>query len=349
MNSKKKVLNLICKLEKKHNLSKRKILYILENIDDDLRIILHKKARDICDFVYGREIYLRGLIEFSNYCTKGCMYCGINKFSNVKRYKLSFDEISNLINFGVDMGYKSFVLQSGEESSESSDLVSFIKNIKDKFKDIAITLSIGEKSYLYYENLKKAGVDRFLLRHETINKKVYKLLHGESIKNRIKSLYNLKKLKYQTGAGFIVGLPNLNLKDYVNDLIFLKKLNPEMIGIGPFIASQNTKLKDEKNGPVLLTLDLLALIRLLLPNTLLPATTAFATLDENGTIKALNAGCNVIMPNITPEAAAKCYNLYDNKRIDKTEDGKNLENLIKILKSNNFIPSFVRGDYKKII
>lgn len=346
MNSKEKVVKLIDKLEKKHSLSKKGLLYILENIDDDLRKYLHNKARSICDTIYGRKIYLRGLIEFGNYCIKECAYCGINKFSKIKRYKLSYDEIFNIISFGINLGYKSFVLQSGEEKKEDYDLVELVKKIKANFGNIALTMSIGEKSYSYYKDLKDAGVDRFLLRHETSNKKVYKILHNESSKKRIKALYNLKKIKYQTGAGFIVGLFNLKLKDYVDDLIFLKRLNPEMVGIGPFIPSSNTKLKDYKKGSVDLTVDLLSLIRLLLPNVLLPATTALATADLMGTIKGLNAGCNVIMPNITPCDIAKCYNLYDNKKIDKTEDGKNLDNLKNLLMKNNYIPCLMRGDYK---
>lgn len=308
--------HLIDKLYKSNNLPKEKLLLLLDNMNEEDKNYLFKMSLKIKEKVYGDKIYMRGLIEFTNYCKRNCVYCGIRS-ENIKadRYRLTVEQIMECCTVGEKLGYKTFVLQGGEDPFYTDDkIVEIIKEIKKEFKETAITLSIGEKSFESYKKFYDAGVDRYLLRHETASKKLYGKLHPNmDFDNRRKCLRDLKEIGYQIGAGFMVGLPNQTNKDYAEDLIFLKELSPHMIGIGPFISSKDTPLSNEKNGTVEETLVLLSIIRLLLPAVLLPSTTALGSLDSKGREKALKVGANVVMPNLSPISVREKYALYDGK------------------------------------
>ena len=266
---------------------------------------------------YGNEVYVRGLIEFSNYCKNDCYYCGIRKGNRkADRYRLSFDDILSCCEEGFALGFRTFVLQGGEDPWYTDEKVcQIVSAIKERFPECAVTLSIGEKSKESYQRFKDAGADRYLLRHETASEEHYRYLHPEclSLANRKQCLYTLKELGYQVGAGFMVGAPGQTLEYLAEDLVFLKDLNPHMVGIGPFIPHHDTKFAEEPAGSVDMTLFLLSVIRIMLPQVLLPATTALGTLDPRGREKGFQAGANVVMPNLSPVKNRKQYELYDNK------------------------------------
>ena len=263
------------------------------------------------------KVFPRGLIEFTNYCKNNCYYCGIRRDNNhADRYRLSKDEMLECCKNGYDLGFRTFVLQGGEDPYYTDErMVDIIRSIKLLYPECAITLSIGEKSRESYALFRKAGADRYLLRHETANEEHYGKLHpaSMSLPNRKQCLYYLKELGYQVGAGFMVGSPGQTLDCIAEDLIFLQELKPHMIGIGPFIPHHDTIYANEKAGSVELTLFLLSVIRLMLPKVLLPATTALGTLDPFGREKGIEAGANVVMPNLSPVKNRKLYDLYDNK------------------------------------
>ena len=262
----------------------------------------------------GEDVHLRGLIEFSNICKCSCKYCGLrSQNKNLERYRILKDEIILSVQNAVNLGYKTIVLQSGEDNFFSSDkLCEIIKEIK-KY-DVALTLSIGEKSFDEYKAYKQAGTDRYLLRIETTDKNLYKKMHPEmSFENRLACLYNLKTLGYEVGTGCLVGLPGQTTKSLAGDILFFKDLNADMIGIGPFIPNQNTPLADEKGGDFWLALKVMAITRIMLPDINIPATTAMETLNPNGRIIALQSGANVVMPNVTPSKYRAKYEIYPNK------------------------------------
>ncbi len=278
---------------------------------------LFKAAKAIKETYYGDKVIIRGLLEISNYCKNECLYCGINaKNAKVKRYRMNIDEIFNAVKLAYYDGYRSFVIQGGDDPYYTDDLlVKLLYNLKSSFTDIAITLSLGERSCESYKKLRRAGADRYLLRHETVNEKLYDMLHpGQSFNNRIKCLYNLKTLGYQVGTGFMVGLPTQTHQDLYNDLAFIADLEPEMVGIGPFIPHRDTALKNAEKGDADEIIRILVLIRNMLPKTLLPATTALGTASNKKQLIALKYSANVIMPNITPNIYREKYQLYDNKR-----------------------------------
>ncbi|MDO5349279.1 MAG: [FeFe] hydrogenase H-cluster radical SAM maturase HydE [Lachnospiraceae bacterium] len=266
---------------------------------------------------YGTKVYTRGLIEFTNYCKNNCYYCGIRHGNqNAKRYRLTKEEILDCCVSGYELGFRTFVLQGGEDPYYTDDrMADIVRSIKVRYPDCAVTLSLGERSYESYKRLREAGADRYLLRHETADEEHYGRLHPEemSLKTRKECLYFLKELGYQVGAGFMVGSPGQRLSDLAEDLMFLKELKPQMVGIGPFIPHHDTKFASEPAGSVELTLYLLSIIRILLPKVLLPATTALGTMDPKGREKGLAAGANVVMPNLSPVKNRKQYDLYDNK------------------------------------
>ena len=312
----KAVKELIDKLYKNNMLERHELLYLLDNMKEEDRKYLMDRACETRIRHYGRKVYMRGLIEFTNYCKRDCVYCGI-RASNKKadRYRLSLEQIISACEQGYELGYRTFVLQGGEDSFYTDDrIVEMVTEIKKRFPLCAITLSIGEKSYESYKKYFDAGADRYLLRHETASEELYNKLHPRaSFKNRIQCLKDLKAIGYQVGAGFMVGLPGQTNEDYVKDLMFLKELNPHMVGIGPFIPHKDTPLAGEKGSTVETTVTLLAIIRLLLPGVLLPATTALGTIDPFGREKGLKAGANVVMPNLSPKEVRKKYALYDGK------------------------------------
>ena len=301
----KKIKALVDKLTKNSNLEKDEFLYIIENITKEDTDYLYKKAYDVKYIHYQNRVYLRGLIEISNYCKMGCKYCGINyKTEGINRYRLTIGEIFKCCEIGYKKGYRTFVLQGGEDPYYTDELiVEMLKSIKGKFPDTRITLSIGERSKESYQKMFDAGADRYLLRHESASRRLYEQVHPDfmSFDNRRKCLSNLKEIGYQVGAGFMVGLPTQTNEDLVEDLVFLKELGPEMVGIGPYLCHEDTELKGNESGTLEETLVMIALARLLLPKALLPATTALGSLHAIGREKALKSGANVMMPNISIE------------------------------------------------
>lgn len=266
---------------------------------------------------YGDKVYTRGLIEFTNYCKNNCYYCGIRRGNlHASRYRLTKEEIMSCCENGYGLGFRTFVLQGGEDAWFTDDrMVDIIRSIRENYPDCAITLSIGEKSYESYQRFREAGADRYLLRHETADEEHYGKLHPKemSLAHRKKCLYDLRSLGYQVGAGFMVGSPGQTVDCLAEDLVFLKELRPQMVGIGPFIPHHDTVFAKEEAGSVEMTLFLLSVIRILLPKVLLPATTALGTMDPRGREKGLAAGANVVMPNLSPVKNRKKYDLYDNK------------------------------------
>ena len=310
------VKDIIDKLYSTTNASREELLFLLDNLSEENKEYLIEKAHRVAVENYSKNVYIRGLIEFTNYCIRDCKYCGIRK-SNHKadRYRLSIDEILECADIGDKLGYKTYVLQGGEDSYFTDEkMVEIIKKIKEKYPGNAITLSLGERSYKSYKMMFNAGADRYLLRHETASKDLYESLHPNgSFENRIQCLKNLKEIGYQVGAGFMVGLPNQSNKNLIDDLIFSKELNPHMCGIGPFIPHKDTPLANEKGGTLEKTITMLALVRLMLPKILLPATTALGSVDPLGREKGLKAGANVVMPNLSPTNVREKYSLYDGK------------------------------------
>lgn len=311
-------MDIINKLIQNHKLLKTEYIELLEMASDERAVeALKKEAVRLQRKYYGNKVYTRGLIEFTNYCKNGCYYCGINRENReAVRYRLSREEILSCCENGYELGFRTFVLQGGEDPYFTDGrMVELIREIKEKYPDCALTLSIGEKSYESYRIFREAGADRYLLRHETASEELYRKLHPEEMKlsSRKECLYQLKELGYQVGAGFMVGSPGQTLEHLAEDLLFLKELEPQMVGIGPFIPHHDTRFADEKAGSVEMTLFLLSIIRILLPKVLLPATTALGTLDPQGREKGLCAGVNVVMPNLSPVKSRKLYDLYDNK------------------------------------
>lgn len=310
------VREIINKLFNTNNAEEDELLFLLDNLSKEDKEYLILKAHETRIKTYGNKVYMRGLIEFTNYCKKDCVYCGIRKSNKeAERYRLTYDEIMECVDLGDRLGYKTYVLQGGEDPYFTDErMIQIIKGIKNKYPNNAITLSLGERSYHSYKRMFEAGADRYLLRHETATKELYERLHPDgSFYNRRKSLFDLKGIGYQVGAGFMVGLPNQTNKDLVNDLLFIKELQPHMCGIGPFIPHKDTILKDEKSGTVEKTTTMLALVRLLLPEVLLPSTTALGSIDPMGREKGLKAGGNVVMPNLSPTSVREKYSLYDGK------------------------------------
>ncbi len=311
------IQDIIHKLCDTGDLNREEIITLLENRNSEIQSYLAKRASKTAQEYYGNKVYVRGLIEFTNYCRNDCYYCGIrcgNK--NAERYRLSKEEIVECASYGYGLGFRTIVLQGGEDMLYTDDMmVDIIKSIKKEHPDCAVTLSIGEKSYESYKAFFDAGADRYLLRHETADFDHYRKLHPENLsaENRQQCLYNLKKIGFQTGAGFMVGSPYQTVENIADDLVFLKKLDPEMIGIGPFIPHKDTVFAEEKAGDLNLTLFLLSVIRLMLPTVLLPATTALGTIDPRGRELGILAGANVVMPNLSPVGVRKKYALYDNK------------------------------------
>ena len=300
--------------------------------------------------IYGNKIFIRGLIEISSYCKNDCLYCGIRRSNkNAVRYRLDKEQILQCCNKGYKLGFRTFVMQGGEDKFFTDDyLCDVIKEIKKRYPDCAVTLSLGERGEESFKRLYAAGADRYLLRHETADNEHYKKLHPQSMSlaNRKKCLFDLKKIGYQTGAGFMVGSPYQTAQTLCEDLLFLKELNPQMCGIGPFIPHHDTPFADKSKGSTRLTLMLLSIVRLLLPNVLLPATTALATAQANGHKEGVLHGANVIMPNLSPLEHRKDYSLYDNKISTGDEAAESVEHLKKSMKSVGYEVVTDRGDYK---
>lgn len=305
------------KLEQTRDLTDRELAAVLECEDPDLNEYLAEKARRVREEYYGKEVYLRGLIEFSNYCKNDCRYCGIRRSNgNAQRYRLTEEQILSCCDSGYELGFRTFVLQSGEDPYFTDDrLVPLVREIKVRHPDCAVTLSLGEREKESYQKLYDAGADRYLLRHETADKEHYEMLHPAemSFDHRMQCLKDLHDIGYQVGCGMMVGSPYQTTEHLITDLRFLQEFKPEMVGIGPFIPHHDTEYADREKGSLDLTLRLLSVIRLLQPDVLLPATTALGTVNALGREKGLQAGANVVMPNLSPTNVRGKYLLYDNK------------------------------------
>lgn len=305
-------IELIKKAELTHILDREEIIKILE--DDNCNEELFNAADRVRKKYVGDEVHLRGLIEFSNICKRNCLYCGLRASNkNVKRYRLSPDEIIDLAKKAVSYGYKTIVMQSGEDDFYTVDKMKYIiSNIKEL--DVAITVSVGEKTFEEYKAYKEAGADRYLIRIETTDKALYEDMDpGMSHEERKRCLKDIKELGYEVGTGCLVGLPNQTLSSLADDILFFKEIGADMIGIGPFIPNEDTPLKDEKGGEFTTSLKVMAITRLLMPDVNIPATTAMESLNKNGRIIALKSGANVVMPNVTEGEYRKLYALYPGK------------------------------------
>ena len=342
------VQSVIQKLVSSGDISREEIILLLENRNADIQSVLAEKASAAARENYGNKVFVRGLIEFTNYCKNDCYYCGIRcSNKNASRYRLTRDEILECASHGYDLGFRTIVLQGGEDAFFNDDLVvDIVKSIKREHPDCAVTLSIGEKSFESYKKLFDAGADRYLLRHETADPVHYSKLHPSNLssENRKECLFNLKKIGFQTGAGFMVGSPYQTIENIADDLLFLKKLDPEMIGIGPFIPHKETPFADEQAGTLELTLYLLSIIRLILPTVLLPATTALGTIDPRGRELGILAGANVVMANLSPVSVRKKYDLYDNKICTGEEAAECMNCLKKRIESIGYEIVTDRGD-----
>ena len=308
---------LINRLEQEHSLTEAEYAELITNRDTEAAELLAGKASEVCRAVFGNLVYTRGLIEISSICRNNCLYCGIRRDnSHAERYRLTAEEILSCAEEGYTLGFRTFVLQGGENPYFTDEvLCGLVNSLKTRHPDCAVTLSMGERSRESYQALYDAGADRYLLRHETADAGHYALLHPSemSFENRMRCLWVLKEIGYQTGCGFMVGSPFQTPETLAKDLKFIEEFRPAMCGIGPFIPHRNTPFRDEKAGTLELTLFLLSVIRLILPEVLLPATTALGTIHPLGREMGIRAGANVVMPNLSPVGVRKKYELYDNK------------------------------------
>ena len=308
-----------------------------------------KKADHTRKEFYGNKVFIRGLIEISNCCKNNCFYCGIRRDNkNAIRYRLSPEEILQCCKKGHELGFRTFVLQGGEDSFYNDEILcNLIEEIKKNMPDCAVALSLGERAFESYNKVKAAGADRYLLRQETATEEHYQKLHPSemSFSNRMKCLENLKALGYQTGAGFMVGSPFQTEENLARDLFFIQNFKPEMCGIGPFIPHMDTDFNNFPAGTLNQTLLCLSLIRLANPKILLPATTALATISSEGIPLGIKAGANVVMPNLTPVSVRKNYSLYDRKAGTGNQAAENLEILKKQMKAIGYEVVVDRGDF----
>ena len=324
-----------------------------------LHLLAHRKAiaetamelaREVRRKYYGTDVYIRGLIEVSNICKNDCTYCGIRKSNqNVNRYRLNAEQILSCCRAGYRLGFRTFVMQGGEDGAFTDEfLCPLLRQIKTEFPDCAITLSLGERSSESYRLLREAGADRYLLRHEACNEALYRKLHPETMlhENRMRCLRDLRELGYQVGAGFMVGAPFQTVEDLADELCFLQDFRPQMVGIGPFLPHHDTPFCDYESGSADLTVFLLALIRLMLSNVLLPSTTALNSVVPDGRIRGLQAGANVVMPNLSPEDTRQLYQLYDNKKSSGLESAEEMQKLKESFAAYGYHIVTARGDFR---
>lgn len=338
----------IDKLEAEHTLYASEWQQLLDGYTPRLAAYLFEKSRRARIQFYGHDVYIRGLIEFTNYCRNNCYYCGIRSGNtHVHRYQLTKEEILSCCETGYELGFRTFVLQGGEDPYYTTARLSdVVHTIRTTYPDCAITLSTGEATKEEYQQLFDAGANRFLLRHETYNTEHYQKLHPAQLSaaHRQQCLWDLKEIGYQVGTGFMVGSPWQTSEHLAEDLLFLKELNPQMVGIGPFIPHHDTPFAGQKAGTLELTLFLLGLIRLMLPGVLLPATTALGTIAENGRELGILSGANVVMPNLSPKRVRGDYLLYDNKISTDAEAAECRRELEQHMQSIGYQVVTARGD-----
>ena len=343
--------SLIDKLRENHILSREEYLSLITCDDADAIEYLRQSADEVRKSVYGNAVYIRGLVEFTNYCKNDCLYCGIRRSNtSAERFRLTKDQILDCAEAGYALGFRTIVLQGGEDPWFTDErLTDIVKELRQSYPDCAITLSVGERPRKSYEKLFEAGANRFLLRHETANACHYAKLHPENLtlENRMQCLRDLREIGYQVGCGFMVGSPYQTAEHIAEDLRFLAEFQPHMVGIGPFIPHRDTPFRDKTAGSAAETVKLLSIIRLILPNVLLPATTALGTILADGRERGIRAGANVIMPNLSPSDARKKYMLYNDKLSSGDEAAENLASLKGSMAAIGYEIVTDRGDYKK--
>jgi biotin synthase len=315
----------------------------------EVAAVLRHKADAVRKSVYGDEVFVRGLIEFTNFCKKDCYYCGLRRSNRcAKRYRLTERQVLDCCHVGYDLGFRTFVLQGGEDPGYTPErIANLVASIKKRWPECAVTLSVGEHPRNVYQGWFDAGADRYLLRHETADPEHYHLLHpkSQSLESRMKCLHDLKDIGYQVGCGFMVGSPGQSIDHIAKDLAFLQKFRPHMVGIGPFIPQKDTPFGGETAGAAELTVYLLSIIRLMLPEVLLPATTALGTIHSRGREMGFQAGANVCMPNLSPTDVREMYALYDNKLSSGSEAAECLAQLGAQIESAGYRLSMNRGDH----
>lgn len=337
------------KLKDKRDLSDNALIELLDTTEDMKE--LYETAETVRKQIYGTDVYIRGLIEISNICKNDCYYCGIRKSNTqVNRYRLSEADILACCENGYELGFRTFVMQGGEDGYFTDEtMCRIVSQVREKYPDCAITLSLGERSFDSYQKLYEAGANRYLLRHETANQELYKKLHPDvmNLDNRLKCLFDLKKIGYQVGSGFMVGAPYQTTENLVEDIRFLQKLSPDMIGIGPYLTQHDTPFYMFENGSMEKTLRLISILRLMFPNSLIPATTALGTIHPQGREQGLKAGANVIMPNLSPVKTRELYSLYDNKICTGEEAAECKDCLSSRVESVGYHIVTARGDVKQ--
>ena len=343
---------LIDKLHQKHTLTAEEYRSLLLCEDTTTYVYLQKKAQQTTIDRFGNAVFIRGLIEISNRCRNNCLYCGIRKGNTmVSRYALSRETILSCCRKGHALGFRTFVLQGGEDVSQTDDWVTeTVSAVRKEFPDCAITLSLGEKSKEAYQRFFEAGANRYLLRHETFNETHYQELHPSEMSrnHRLRCLEWLKEIGYQTGTGIMVGSPGQTIDHLVEDLLFIERFHPEMIGIGPFIPHAETPFANKPAGSIKLTLKLLSILRLMHPSALIPATTALASLSSDGRERGILAGANVVMPNLSPSSVREKYSLYNQKAAFGSEAAEGLKLLEEQLNKIGYTISNERGDYNYV-
>ncbi|MBE7010849.1 MAG: [FeFe] hydrogenase H-cluster radical SAM maturase HydE [Ruminococcaceae bacterium] len=341
---------LIDTLAKERQLSREQYRELLQTRDACVYAYAEEKARETARARFGNKIFIRGLIEFSNICKNDCYYCGLRRSNTAcNRYRLTEEEILDCCKQGYALGFRTFVLQGGEDGGYSDDRICLlVSKIKKSYPDCAVTLSIGERSREVYQRFYDAGADRYLLRHETADEEHYAKLHPAELNlaERKRCLYDLKEIGFQVGSGFLVGSPYQTIEHLCSDLLFLQTLRPQMIGIGPFIPHEDTPFKSFPAGDINLTLYLVSLLRLAHPDALIPATTAVGSLVENGREQAILHGANVVMPNLSPSKNRGDYSLYNNKLSDGAEAAESRAILEARLSAIGYCTVTDRGDYK---
>ncbi len=341
---------IVKRIEQRQSIEKPELEYLLQTQDVALLEELRERADAVRRTIYGNQIYMRGLIEFTNYCRNDCYYCGI-RCSNQKadRYRLSAEQILDCCKAGYELGFRTFVLQGGEDPYDTDErLCAVIRSIKEAFPECAITMSVGERSKESYQAMYEAGADRYLLRHETADEVHYGKLHPKNLtlKHRKQCLVTLKEIGYQVGCGFMVGSPYQTVDTLYEDLLLIKELQPHMVGIGPFIPHKDTPFHEQQAGTLDQTLRLLSVIRLIHPHVLLPATTALGTIHPKGREKGILAGANVVMPNLSPTNVRAKYLLYDNKICTGDEAAECRYCMQKRMESIGYQVVVDRGDFK---
>lgn len=340
---------LIQEIGHKQNITIEQLEYLLTTENKDCLELLRGEAAQTAQKIYGNQVFIRGLIEFTNYCRNDCYYCGIRRSNRcADRYRLTGDEILSCTDTGYELGFRTFVLQGGEDPFFTDEKIcELVKKIKEKHPDCAITLSIGEKSKESYQRYFDAGADRYLLRHETANEAHYRRLHPDelSLTHRKQCLWDLKEIGYQVGCGFMVGSPGQTIESLYEDLQFICELVPHMVGIGPFIPQKDTPFAKEPAGTMDQTLRLLSIIRLIHPHVLLPATTALGTIHPKGRELGILSGANVVMPNLSPVEVREKYKLYDNKICTGDEAAECRFCMENRMKSIGYQVVVSRGDY----